>query len=115
MMAGLQLFGRKKCRETQKAERWLKERRKDFHFIDLDMKPLSPGELDSVAQAIGSYQKLMDESCAEFVKRGLKFMDYDPREELLAHPALIKTPILRKAPQALVGFDEKAFLTFEKP
>lgn len=108
-MASLQLFGRRKCRQTQKAERWLKERRWDYHFIDLDAKPLSPGELDSVARAVGSYNCLIDETSPVFQKKGLKFMDFDAREELLENPGILRTPILRRSPKAVVGFDEISY------
>ena len=108
-MAALQLFGRKKDRETQRAERWLKERRVEFSFVDLDLKALSPGELDSVARAAGGFEALLDEASAEYKKGGWAHRSFDAREELLAHPGLLKTPILRLAPQAVAGFDETAW------
>ena len=108
-MADLQLFGHRKDRETQKGERWLKERRVPYHFVDVDAKPLSPGELDAVARAVGGAEKLVDEGSAEYKSGGWAHRAFDPREELLAHPKLLKTPILRAAPRATVGFDETAW------
>lgn len=108
-MAGLQLFGRKKSRETQRAERWLRERRIEFHFVDLDQKTLSPGELDSIARSVGSHLVLIDAESAEYKDGGWAHRSFDAREELLAHPALIKVPILRVAPKAVAGFDEAAW------
>ncbi len=105
-MAALQLFGRKKDRETQRAERWLKERRIDFHFIDLDQKPLSPAELDSIARSTGGHQTLIDKASAEYKNGGWAHRSFDPRDELLDHPELLKTPILRRTPEAALGFDE---------
>lgn len=110
-MAVLQLFGRKKDRETQRAERWLKERRIEFSFVDLDQKALSPGELDSIARATGGHDALVDTTGAEYKSGGWAHRDFDPREELLEHPGLVRTPILRRAPQALVGFNEAAWKT----
>lgn len=110
-MAALQVFGRKKDRETQKADRWLKERRVEFSFIDLDQKALSPGELDSIARAAGGYETLVDTEGTEYKKGGWAHRSFDPREELLAHPGLVQTPILRLAPRAVVGFDEVAWKT----
>ena len=110
-MAGLQLFGRRKDRETQRAERWLKERRIEFHFIDLEVKPLSPGELDGIARAAGGYQVLVDTDSSEYRKGGWAHRSFDAREELLEHPALLRAPILRAAPKAAVGFDEPAWKT----
>jgi len=108
-MAALQLFGRKKDRETQKGQRWLAERRIEVSFVDLDQKTLSPGELDSIARAAGGPGALVDEAGAEYKKGGWAHRAFDPREELLDHPALLKTPILRQGPQAVVGFDEAAW------
>lgn len=110
-MAALQLFGRKKDRETQRADRWLKERRVEFSFVDLDQKPLSPGELDSIARAAGGYEPLVDTEGAEYRKGGWAHRSFDPREELLEHPGLLRTPVLRLAPRAVVGFDEAAWKT----
>jgi arsenate reductase (glutaredoxin) len=108
-MAALQLFGRKKDRETQRGERWLKERRVEFHFIDVELKIPSPGELDSIARAVGGHQALIDTASKEYQSGGWAHRAFDAREELLAHPDLLKVPILRAAPKATAGFDEKAW------
>jgi arsenate reductase-like glutaredoxin family protein len=105
-VAALQLYGRKKCRETQKGERWLKERRVEFHFIDLDVKAPGPAELDSMARANGGVEVLVDTTAALYKKKGYAYLEVDLRSELLEHPELIRTPILRKAPAAQLGFDE---------
>ena len=109
-MAALQLFGRPKDRETQKGERWLKERRIPFHFVDL-AKALSPGELDSIARAVGGHERLIDETSAAYKAGGWAHRAFDVREELLEHPELVRTPILRAAPRAVVGFDEASWKT----
>lgn len=108
-MAALQLFGRKKDRETQRAERWLKERRIAFSFVDLDQKTLSPGELDSIARASGGFETLLDTEGAEYKKGGWAHRSFEVREELLAHPGLLRVPVLRLAPKAIVGFDEASW------
>ncbi|AFG36458.1 arsenate reductase family protein [Spirochaeta africana] len=101
----MQIFGTRKCKQTQKAERFLKERGIDYQFVDLTQKAMSPRELDSVAASIGGHHLLMDEESKAFQKRGMAWMEYDPREELLEHPELLRTPIIRKQPKAMVGFD----------
>ena len=108
-MAALQLLGRRKDRETQRAERWLKERRIEFHFVEVSQKPLSPGELDSIARAAGGYQALIDNDSPEYRNGGWAHRNFDVREELLEHPGLVKVPILRQAPKAVVGYDEAAW------
>jgi len=108
-MAVLQLFGRKKDRETQRGQRWLQERRIAFSFVDLELKALSPGELDSVARSAGGHPALIDRSGVEYQKGGWSHRSFDAREELLEHPGLLRVPILRMAPKAVVGFDEAAW------
>jgi arsenate reductase-like glutaredoxin family protein len=44
----IQIFGTKKCRDTQKTERYFKERRIPYHFVDLTERGLSKGELDKI-------------------------------------------------------------------
>lgn len=108
-MASLQLFGRKKDRQTQRAERWLKERRIGFSFVDLEIKPLSPGELDSVARAVGGHAALVDTGSTEYQRGGWAHRTFDTREELLDHPLLLRVPILRLGPRAVAGFDETSW------
>jgi arsenate reductase-like glutaredoxin family protein len=48
----LQIFGTRKSSDTRKAERFFKERRVTYQFIDLAEKGISPGELRSVRQAV---------------------------------------------------------------
>jgi arsenate reductase-like glutaredoxin family protein len=114
-MPVLQLFGRKKDRETQRAERWLKERRIEFSFVDLGVKTLSPGELDSIARAVGGHGVLVDTSSAEYKNGGWAHRAFDAREELLDHPSLVRVPILRQAPKAAAGFDEAAWKALIAP
>ena len=49
----IQIFGTKKCNDTKKAERFFKERRIKYQFIDLKEKSLSKGELQSVKKSVG--------------------------------------------------------------
>ena len=44
----IQIFGKNKCFDTKKAQRWFKERGIKFQMIDLAQKGMSKGELDSV-------------------------------------------------------------------
>ena len=49
----IQIFGARKSFDTRKAERWFKERRIKYQYIDLDTKGLSAGEYRSVRAAVG--------------------------------------------------------------
>ena len=48
----IQIFGKNKCFDTKKAQRWFKERGIKFQMIDLAQKGMSRGELDSVLRAL---------------------------------------------------------------
>ena len=61
----IQIFGTKKSSDTRKAERWFKERRIKFQYIDLREKELSKGELRSVAQAVGGLEALIDDAAKD--------------------------------------------------
>lgn len=64
----VQIFGTKKCKETQKALRFFKERNIKNQFIDLTQKGFSAGELKSISQNI-PLEKLIDEKKQTFVVR----------------------------------------------
>ena len=44
----IQIFGSSKCFDTKKAERWFKERRVKYQYIDLPKKGFSAGEYRAV-------------------------------------------------------------------
>ena len=56
----IQVFGTKKSFDTKKAQRYFKERRVKFQFIDLAEKGMSKGELESVRRAVGGIDALID-------------------------------------------------------
>ena len=100
----IQLFGRRKCRDTQKAQRFFKDRGIAYQFVDLNVKPMSPGELKSVVAVIDA-EKLIDSDSAAYRKRGMAWMQYEPQQELAEHPQLMRTPVVRCGADATVGFD----------
>ena len=90
-----QLIGTKKSKATQKVERYLKERGIEFQFVDLSQRGLSAGELDRVAEAAGGHEALINTESKAYTKRGMQYMDFDAREELLEDPGLLRMPIVR--------------------
>ena len=99
----IQIFGTKKCKDTQKTERFFKERRIQYHFRDLSEKGISKGEMENIKQAV-SIDKLFDINSKQLKKRNLEFIVYDPEKELLADPHLFKTPIVRNGNLVTVGY-----------
>ena len=62
----IQIFGKNKCFDTKKAQRYFKERGIKFQFVDILEKGLSKGELNSVCQAVGGIDKLIDENSKDY-------------------------------------------------
>ena len=56
----VQILGTKKCNDTKKAERFFKERGIKFQFIDMKEKGMSKGEFNSVAQANGGLENMIN-------------------------------------------------------
>jgi len=99
----IQIFGTLKCQDTRKAQRYFKERRIPFHFINLAERGLSKGELTSVKAAVG-IDNLIDREGKEYGRRNLKYLTHNVEEELLNDPLLFKTPIVRNGSKVTVGY-----------
>ena len=99
----IQIFGKSKCFDTKKAERWFKERRIRFQSIDLGKYGISPGELKSVLNAVG-LEALDDPKHPDAALLAYLAYDADKVEKLLDNPRLLKTPIVRNGRQATVGY-----------
>jgi arsenate reductase-like glutaredoxin family protein len=108
----IQIFGTLKCQETRKAQRYFKERRIPFQFINLAEKGLSKGELNSVKNAVGA-DSVIDKESKEYARLNLKYMGHDPDEEALKHPLILKTPIVRNGARATVGYSPEIWKTWE--
>ena len=102
----IQIFGVKKCFDTKKAERYFKERKINYQFVDLTMLGLSKGELQSVKAAIG-LNNLVNIASKEYKKLNMdRIISASGKEEMLFNnPSLYKTPIVRNGKQSTVGYE----------
>ena len=91
----IQIFGKSKCFDTKKAERYFKERRIKFQSIDLVRFGMSGKEFDSVLRAVGGIDNLID---------------WDSKSPEVT---LMKTPIVRNGKQATVGYCPEVWATWE--
>ena len=109
----IQIFGARKSFDTRKAERWFKERRIKYQYIDLDTKGLSAGEYRSVRAAVG-YDALVDRDSPDYRELGIDYLLPQAAEEkLLEDPSLLQTPIVRNGRQATVGYCPDVWKTWE--
>ena len=99
----VQIFGKSKCFDTKKAERYFKERRIKVQNIDLIRYGMSRGEFASVKRAVG-LEALIDPGAPGAEMLPYLAYDADREEKLLEDPRLLKTPIVRNGKQATVGY-----------
>ena len=100
----LQIFGRSKSFGTKKAERYFKERRIPYQYIDLDRIGISRGELESVVRAVGGWEKLVTDAS--------ELQYFSPEAvitRLLDEPERLAAPIVRNGKKAAVGEDPAAW------
>lgn len=111
----IQIFGTKKCKDTQKAERFFKERGIKYQFIDMKEKGLSKGEFTAVAAAVGGLEQMLDAQCKD--KDALALIKYiapeDRLEKVLENQQVIKTPVVRNGRQATVGYAPETWKRWE--
>ncbi len=109
----IQIFGMKKSFDTKKAERWFKERRIKYQYIDLESKGLSAGEYRSVKAAVG-YDALVNKNCRAYEELFMAYITPQAAEEkLLLYPELFNAPIVRNGRQATVGYHPEIWQTWE--
>ncbi len=111
----IQIFGKSKCFDTKKAERWFKERRIHYQSVDLLRYGMSGGEFDSVLRAVGGVDKLIDWDKKDSQIDLMRYMD-DARakeDKVFDDPKLLKTPIVRNGKKATVGYCPEVWETWE--
>ncbi|MCR4803656.1 MAG: arsenate reductase family protein [Lachnospiraceae bacterium] len=111
----IQIFGTKKCKDTRKAERFFKERRIPFQFVDTKEKGMSKGEFTSVANANGGLENMLNPNAKD--QDALALIQYiaqeDKLEKILENQQVIKTPIVRNGKQSTVGYQPDVWKTWE--
>jgi arsenate reductase len=104
----VQIFGVKKSADTRKAQRFFAERRVKVHFVDLQEKPASRGELMRFVQKFGA-KALIDESARRFGELGLRTALYSDERWLailIEEPMLLKMPLVRRGNALTIGAAE---------
>lgn len=109
----IQIFGKSKCFDTKKAERYFKERSMKYQLIDLPRYGMSRRELTSVAQAVGGIEKLIDEKSKDAALIQYLAYDDDKLDKVLDNPRLLTTPIVRNGKAATVGYCPDVWKTWE--
>lgn len=111
----IQIFGTKRSFDTKKAQRYFKERRVKFQFIDLKEKGMSKGELESVARAVGGIDAVIDPKAKDADMVALvQYLAADQKfEKVLDNQQILREPIVRNGRQATVGYEPDVWKGWE--
>ena len=101
----VQVFGIRKSPDTRKALRFFAERRVKTHFVDLQERAASAGELRRFVQKFG-IEALIDRDSRRFADLGLgtaRLSDERWLERLVMEPLLLRMPLVRHGSQLTIG------------
>ena len=108
----IQIWGKSKCFDTKKAERYFKERRIKYQYIDLMKYGISRGELSSVKNAVG-LENLPDPKDQDYPLFQYLAGNDAKLEKLLEVPEMLRTPIVRNGKKATVGYCPEVWKDWE--
>ena len=111
----IQIFGKNKCFDTKKAERYFKERRIPYQSIDLKKYGMSGREFDAVLRAVGGIDNLIDWDSKSPEVTLMRYMEDKTAKEdkVFDDPTLMKTPVVRCGKQATVGYCPEIWATWK--
>ncbi|HEY5085968.1 MAG TPA: ArsC/Spx/MgsR family protein [Gemmatimonadaceae bacterium] len=104
----VQIFGTKQSADTRKAQRFFTERRVKVHFVDLNERPASLGELRRFAQKFG-VGSLIDKGSARYLDLGMqhaRINDNSWLTKLADEPLLLMQPLVRFGEKVTLGLAE---------
>lgn len=111
----IQIFGKSKCFDTRKAERYFKERRIPYQFVDLGKFGMSGREFDSVLRGVGGIDQLIDwdGKSQEIVLMKYTEDSRSKEDRVFENPTLMKTPVVRNGKLATVGYCPEIWASWE--
>lgn len=101
----VQIFGIRKSPDTRKALRFFAERRVKTHFVDLQERAASPGELRRFIQRFG-LEAIIDRNARRFADLGLRSAQLSEDrwlDKLCDEPLLLRMPLVRFGTGLTVG------------
>ena len=106
----IQIYCLKKNFDTQKAERFFKERRIPYQLLDLKKHKLGARELALFARRLGA-QNLVDRKNPSALSHPVAHTDDEAYilDALAERPDFLRTPIMRCGEKVTLGADEKTW------
>ncbi|MBR4109969.1 MAG: ArsC family transcriptional regulator [Oscillospiraceae bacterium] len=111
----IQIFGKNKCFDTKKAERYFKERRVKYQMVDLLRYGLSGKEFNAVLRGVGGIDQLIDWEAKDPDVSLMKYMDdkIAKEDKVFDNPKLMRTPIVRNGKEVTVGYCPEVWAKWE--
>ena len=111
----IQIFGKNKCFDTKKAERYFKERRIKYQFVDLLRFGLSGKEFDVVLRGVGGIDNLIDWNSKDPQVSLMRYMDdrLAKEDKVFDLPELMRSPIVRNGKEVTLGYCPEVWATWE--
>lgn len=102
----IQIFGKSKCFDTKKAERYFKERRIKYQYVDLLKYGLSGKEFDAVLRGVSGIDNMIDWNNKSQEVTNMRYMESSAQKEdiVFDDPRLMRTPIVRNGKLVTVGY-----------
>ncbi|HTS76207.1 MAG TPA: ArsC/Spx/MgsR family protein [Bryobacteraceae bacterium] len=110
-MPNVQIFGVKNSQPTRAAERFFKERRISFQWVDLAQRAMAPAEIKRFIDRFG-LSNLIDQQSAAHEKGGLKYLKTSDAEligRVERDPKLMRLPLVRSGKFLSIGDDPSAW------
>ena len=110
----IQIYSGKKNFDTQKAERYFKERRIPFQSMDLKKHRLGEREVRLMMSAVGP-EKLIDREDKKVKEHPACYYNQTEMliQAILENPWLLKTPIVRNGNRITSGYRPEVWDTWE--
>ncbi|MEG1711170.1 MAG: ArsC/Spx/MgsR family protein [Clostridia bacterium] len=104
----IQIFGKSKCFGSRSAERFFKERKIKYQYIDTSIKGMSIKEIESVLLKIKDVDLLFDKKSPLYEQFNVAYLKRNVEEKkqlLVDYPKLLTTPIVRdcESKKATIG------------
>lgn len=109
----IQIYGSKKCFDAKKAERYFKERKIKYQYIDLHQFGMAKAVFEAAKKCI-PVEDMIDRKAKAYTKLYMDYIDEAKREPtLFENPELFATPIVRNGKAFTLGFCPDIWKTWE--
>ena len=100
----IQIYGSKKSFDTKKAERYFKERKIKYQYIDIHQYGMPKSVFESAKRILGT-EAMIDRKAKAYQKLYMDYIDEAKREPtLFENPELFLTPIVRNGKAFTLGY-----------